>query len=195
LRARILSDKKADATSGNGIYGFRSQDDLFRSFLHDAAYHWGSNNPRANYGNTNLDAITYRISPPDDAGYRMRALETVHYFHGVNPFAMVYLSNMASVGASNSASKIYHAWFQPGSRWGDARKDACGPAPGYVPGGPNVNAARDGVPVKLAPPTGQPPQKSYRDWNADWPENSWSVTEPAIYYQAAYIRLLSAFVP
>jgi hypothetical protein len=40
---------------------------------------------------------------------------------------------------------------------------------------------------------GQPRQKSYRDWNTSWPDSSWATTEPAIYYQAAYIRLLARF--
>jgi hypothetical protein len=39
----------------------------------------------------------------------------------------------------------------------------------------------------------QPIQKSYRDWNTGWPENSWEVTEPAISYQSAYLRLLASF--
>jgi hypothetical protein len=58
-----------------------------------------------------------------------------------------------------------------------------------------MNAAQDGVPTRLMPPTGQPPQKSYKDWNLSTPDSSWAVTEPAIYYQSAYLRLLSAFVP
>jgi hypothetical protein len=45
-----------------------------------------------------------------------------------------------------------------------------------------------------APPAGQPPQKSYKDFNTSWPIDSWSVTEPDLLYQVAYIRLLSKFV-
>ena len=43
--------------------------------------------------------------------------------------------------------------------------------------------------------------KAFRDWNTGWNaerkanESSWEVTEPAIYYQAAYTLLLSQFVP
>jgi len=46
----------------------------------------------------------------------------------------------------------------------------------------------------LTPPFGQPEQKSYLDFNTNWPDNSWEVSEPGIYYQAAYIRLLANFV-
>jgi hypothetical protein len=194
LKKTILDDKRADVVAGNQIYGFNPDDDLYRAFLHDPQYHWGSNNPRANYGNTNLDVLDHAVGAPDAAGYRARALGILHYFHGVNPFGMVYLSNMDPDGASVSANEIYHLWFRPGTRWSDAKTSACGPAPGYVPGGPNAGAARDGVPTSLSPPTGQPPQKSYKDWNVGWPDSSWAVTEPGIYYQSAYIRLLSAFV-
>jgi hypothetical protein len=45
----------------------------------------------------------------------------------------------------------------------------------------------------------QPPEKAYLDVNTSYePANqydkSWELTEPAIYYQASYIRLLSKFV-
>ena len=36
--------------------------------------------------------------------------------------------------------------------------------------------------------------KSYLDFNDGWPESSWEISEPAIYYQAAYIRLLANYV-
>jgi len=74
------------------------------------------------------------------------------------------------------------------------RSSACGPAPGYVPGGPNAQVVKDGVPGSLRPPAGQPPQKSYKDWNEADPDKSWTVTEPAIYYQSGYVKLLSKFV-
>ncbi|MEO0474229.1 MAG: T9SS type A sorting domain-containing protein, partial [Bacteroidota bacterium] len=46
----------------------------------------------------------------------------------------------------------------------------------------------------ISPPSNQPRQKAYLDFNTGWPDNSWEITEPAIYYQAAYLRLLAAFV-
>ena len=46
----------------------------------------------------------------------------------------------------------------------------------------------------MNPPGGQPPQKSYKEWNTGWNgtanENSWEITEAGIYTQAAYISLL-----
>jgi endoglucanase len=193
-RKTVLSDKLNDARAGNQVYGFNPEDDLYRAFMHDAQYHWGSNGPRAAYGNTNIDVITYVPDTPNPAGYQTRALEILHYFHGVNPLAMVYLSNMYAYGATRSANEIYHAWFAHGTKWSDALSSDCGPPPGYVPGGPNAAALRDGVPNSISPPTGQPQQKSYKDWNIATPENSWTITEPAIYYQSGYVKLLSKFV-
>jgi len=190
--AAIIADKAADVAAGNQIYGVQPDDDLYRAYLHDQQYHWGSNQVRANYGNTNLDAG--RVVGNDRAApYLERAEDTLHYFHGVNPFTMVYLTNMYRYGATRSANEIFHSWFWHGTQWSNARTSKCGPAPGFVPGGPDANAAGDGVPASLSPPTGQPRQKSYRDWNTPWPDASWVVTEPGIYYQAAYIRLLARF--
>ncbi len=163
LRRTILADKQGDSRSATQIYGFRPDDDLYRDFMFDSQYHWGSNNPRAAYGNTNMDVITYHIATGDVAEFRLRALETLHYFHGVNPLAIVYLSNMGRYGASRSVNELFHGWYAPGTQWSDALASACGPAPGYVPGGPNVHAADNGVPTWLAPPTGQPAQKSYKE--------------------------------
>lgn len=184
IRARKVSDSRADAET----YGFHAGQDLYRAFMPARAFHWGSNQPRADTGNSNMDLAQYKLVS-DAAPYRARALEILHYFHGVNPLGMAFLTNMRRYGASRSANAIFHAWFRPGSKWSNALTSECGPAPGYVPGGPN--SAYSG---RLAPPAGQPPQKSYRDWNVGYPENSWEITEPGIYYQASYVKLLSTAV-
>jgi hypothetical protein len=195
LKEQLLQDKLWDVKASTETYGFTPAKDLYRAFLHDEQYQWGSNRERANYGNTNVDALLYEPQLAEDGDrYRTRALEILHYFHGVNPFAMVYLSNMYGYGATRSANEIYHGWFLAGTPWGDALTSPCGPAPGYVPGGPNISAQENGMPASVSPPVGQPPQKSYKDFNAGGAESSWVVTEPAIYYQAAYVRLLSYFV-
>jgi len=36
--------------------------------------------------------------------------------------------------------------------------------------------------------------KSYLDFNGNWPQDSWSVTENSCGYQIAYVRLLSKFL-
>jgi hypothetical protein len=123
----------------------------------------------------------------------------------VNPLGLVYLSNMGAVGAAKSVSKFYHSWFAKGSDWDTVGVSKYGPPPGYLVGGPNPSYAWDGCcpnncsgvscgPAQLSPPSGQPPQKSYLEFNDSWPIDSWSVTEPSDGYQAKYVRLLSKFV-
>ena len=114
---------------------------------------------------------------------------------------------MSRYGAENSVNQFYHAWFKDGSKWDEVGVSKYGPAPGFLVGGPNDSYARDdccktvcgGYGAKMckipdkSPPTGQPPAKSYADFNEGWPINSWEVTENSNSYQIAYIRLLSKF--
>jgi hypothetical protein len=196
LKQSILADKLADVSAGNQIYGLTATDDLYRNFMHSAQYVWGSNETRSNYGNTNADVVTFSgIGAPNVTASQTRALETMHYFHGVNPFGKVLLSNMYSYGATLSTNEIFHSWYQPGGKWADAKTASCGPAPGYLPGGANANAAGDSGGAIPTPPAGQPAQKSWRDWNGvvGDPQSSWVVNEPGIYYQSAYVELLSRY--
>ena len=189
LKRTILASKLKDTLGGHKVYGVNASDDLYRNFLGD--YIWGSNEVRANHGNTNAEVAAYGIAVNDTKPYLTRALDTLHYFHGVNPFGKVYLSNMYAYGATNSVNELFGGWFIAGSIWSDALTSKCGPAPGFVTGGPNARAADGGVPANESPPFGQPAQKSYKDWNGK--DNSWVVNEPSIYYQSAYVQLLAAF--
>ena len=47
--------------------------------------------------------------------------------------------------------------------------------------------------LSLTPPLGQPPMKSYLQFNDGWPANSWEITENSNGYQVQYIRLLAMF--
>lgn len=170
------------------LLGFNELD-LYRAFQPPYSFHWGSNDARAKLGNFNLLFAQYNILSDAD-NYEYKAMEQLHYFHGVNPLGMVQLSNMYDYGAERSVNEIYHTWFYDGTDFDHALNSAFGPAPGYLTGGPNVYYSYS----ELSPPHGQPEQKSYLDFNTGWPESSWEITEPAIYYQAAYLRLLSHFV-
>jgi hypothetical protein len=172
----------------NNYYGI-SNLGLYRDYLPSWSYYWGSNKAKANYGNLNLLYAKNGIgATPSDL--KNRAKEFVHSFHGVNPLGIVQLSNMYDFGADYSINEIYHAWFANGSVYDNALLSTKGPAPGFVVGGPN----KDFSVTTLSPPYGQPASKSYLDFNDGWPNNSWEVSEPAIYYQAAYIRLLAGVV-
>lgn len=186
----IISVFQGTASNTNyGYYGFNSGD-LYRAFMPTNAYHWGSNIPKAGYGILNLMAINSNVYPADNSSFNLKASEQLHYFHGVNPLNLVYLSNMRNYGAEKSCNEIYHNWFAAGSNWDNAQTSLYGPAPGYVSGGPN----KDFTLNNPSPPAGQPAQKSYLDFNDGYPTNSWEITEPAIYYQARYIRLLANYV-
>jgi endoglucanase len=189
LAQQIRDDKIADARQGWGIYG-ESDADLYRNFLHDEQYHWGSSIVRAAYGNTNLDLVAYDLDRERHASYASRAQDTLHYFHGVNPLGLVYLTNMYRYGATHALNEIYHVWFWEGTKFSNALADECGPAPGFVSGGPNAAAQAGGVPAQLVPPVGQPAQKAYRDTNRS-ALSAWVLSEPSNNTQAAYIRLLA----
>ncbi|MBN1409065.1 MAG: glycoside hydrolase family 9 protein [Calditrichaceae bacterium] len=167
---------------GLDVYQFEPRDDLYMAYLPKPLYNWGSNNTRAALGAANHDFITYHLSE-DTSKYLKRALGILHYFHGVNPMGIVYMSNMYQLGGDYCADEIWHDWFRNDSPFDKT------PPPGYVTGGPN--SRYDGSLIELYK---QPPQKCYKNWNNGVPENAWAITEPAIYYQASYIKLLAHFI-
>jgi hypothetical protein len=153
----------------------------------DDQYHWGSNQVKSNIGNANYNVLLYNADPVHVSSYKNRALSSLHYLHGVNPLGMVFLTNMYSYGAEHSANEMYHDWLGHGI-YSNALTSPSGPAPGYVTGGPNTNYTGS------APLASLPPMKAYIDSNKGWDLNTWEITEPAIYYQSAYIKLLSKFI-
>jgi len=202
LRQSILKRKRSNWKHAD-IFGYKPDKDLYGAYIPEYSYHWGSNQPRANVGNTNYDMVQYRLVSGDEAaGARDRAAGIVHSFHGVNPMQLVYLSQMQAYGAERSCNEIYHAWFRDGdARWDSAANSELGPAPGYVPGGPNQSYCENDTDHGChdSEIRNQPPGKAYLDFNTAWaPEReydmSWALSEPAIYYQAAYVKLLSKFV-
>jgi hypothetical protein len=163
--------------------------DLYRAWMVSTSYHWGSSTVRGSYGFASLLASQV-LKGAESRRLRTRAAGMLHSFHGVNPLTAVYLTNMKSYGAELSMMSMYHERFNANSPF------ANNPAPGYVVGGANsryTGKAADGQP-SVEWLRQQPPAKSYGDFNKIWPEATWELSEPAIYYQAAYIRLLSAFV-
>jgi hypothetical protein len=155
-----------------------------------------------------LNINQYRLNRNNAVNYYNAASGFLHYMHGVNPNSKTYLTNMSRYGAENSVKSIYHGWFSDGSPlWDEAGVSKYGPAPGFVPGGPNRYYTTEtccatkscGIEttlcaMNLLPPKNQPPQKAWKDFNTGWPINSWLVTENQIAYQAPYVRVLSKFV-
>jgi hypothetical protein len=203
--ATAITRRKVEQSESIDIYRMRPQFDFYRAFLRPSMYHWGSNNQRAAVGNTNYDLVVHGLvkKPEERAGYVERAASLLHSFHGVNPMQLVYLTNMYALGGDACADETYHVWFRDKHpKWDNARTSELGPAPGYVTGGPNKDYCKDQAPEHActrSPVREQPPGKAYVDTNTGWdPPNpydkSWELTEPAIYYQASYLRLLSKFV-
>jgi len=204
-----ILQRKLELSQSIDIFRMRPQFDLYRAFMRPGTYHWGSNNQRAATGNTNYDLIQHKLakSPEDRQSFYDRAAGMLHSFHGVNPMQLVYLTNMYAVGGDACADEAYHTWFRDKDpKWDNARESELGPAPGYVTGGPNKEYCKGYFKDQTvdhactrSPVRDQPPGKAYVDTNTSWEpsdpyDKSWEMTEPAIYYQASYVRLLSKFV-
>ena len=206
---QVITDRFRAAMQAEHLLGaFADDRDPYLAQLD--TYTWGSSAVKSNVGGYYLDLLALGADGVDAATLRDYAGHYLHYLHGVNPLSKAYLSNMRRFGAENPVASFYHSWFTDGSAlWDDTRTSRYGPAPGFVVGGPNPSYDRDaccpescGSPANNrlcgraapAPPAGQPPQKSYVDFNTSWPLNSWSVTENSNGYQVAYLRLLARFV-
>jgi subtilisin family serine protease len=193
-------------SSSENLPAVVNTDDAYRAYLKQADMTWGSNSTKCRKGNIFQAYFHYDLNNSNDHIIRTSMDDFLHYMHGSNPIAMSYLTHMEDLGAERSVNTIYHGWFEDGSiLWDDVRTSTYGPPPGFIPGGPNYTWSLDGCCpggcgsqnadcVVLSPPSGQPPLKAYKDWNAGWPQNSWSVTENTIYYQAAYLLLISSRV-
>jgi endoglucanase len=212
LRSAILTKFIASVTgSADQLPMVINNKDPYRAPI--AAHLWGSNSSKARQARLYQLLALYGGDAVSAATGNMAALGYIHYIHGVNPLGLVYLTNMKSAGAEHSASTMFHNWFAHGStRWSEVSNAAPGPPPGYLVGGPNQDYSMDkcctapiGTPRcffwalalcrnSYTPPLGQPPLKSYRQFNEGWPANSWEVTEPSTAYQAQYIRVLAKYV-
>ncbi|MDF1547174.1 MAG: glycoside hydrolase family 9 protein [Bacteroidales bacterium] len=171
------------------------QTDAYRAYLKDGDYVWGSNSGKSNVGNLFYDASRLQTDETNITKMKNASIDFLHYLHGRNAIDRLFLSNMYDYGAERPVNEMYHIWFGDGTKYDNAQSSTNGPPPGYLTGGVNKQFAPDASysGSNLQPPLNQPVQKSYKDWNTSWPENSWEITEPAIYYQAAYIHLLSKF--
>jgi hypothetical protein len=188
----------------------------------ERSYHWGSNSVRAAEGVFLLEAARLGTTGTHTpAECRRHALDFLHYFHGQNPLGMVYLTNMAAQGGEHSSWQVFHNWFgQSQSAFSrsryigrrasvqepqypyfagadnhgvrDDKTSLFGPAPGFVPGGPNKDYSGDASPPRAA----AHPNLFYRDWNDQkvWTARTWEITETSIGYEGPYVALVAAFV-
>ena len=204
---QLVQEKFVDAfpKSNNFVGGLEK--DGYRAYIRD--YNWGSNSAKSTSGlffdkMAELSMSGQASAGADATGWHSAAEEYLHYLHGVNPFGMVYLSNMEGYGAGKSVTSFYHGWFKEGE-----------PAPGYLVGGANArytwascckeydadntakgcgSKANNELCYAVKVPVGEPSEKMYQNFNNGWPLDSWELTEPSLGYQTAYIRLISRFV-
>jgi len=196
---------------GNQLSSVTGSKDPYRAYLKD--YTWGSN--QIKMAQARLYQLLAKYGSGTTANAAPAAAEDyVHYLHGVNPMGLVYLTNMQRAGAENSATTIFHTWFADKSKWDEVSSTTPGPAPGFVPGGPNSGFSLDSCCTAPSgdsayhcygaseyslcsqnwnPPLGQPVQKAYLQFNSGWPAGSWPLTEPSTGYQAKYVLVLSGY--
>jgi endoglucanase len=208
IKTTFLNSMSTNNT--DNLPSYTSNADAYRAFLKNENYTWGSNTTKGRQGNMFMSIIENNLAPIQNSNYENAASGFIHYIHGVNPLNLTLMTNMGALGAENSIKSIYHGWFADGSPlWDEVGTSTYGPAPGYLPGGMNPGYDYDGcclnnscgsteannrcTSVNLSPPKNQPIQKSYKDFNDSWPLNSWTISEPSIYTQSAYIRLVSKF--
>ena len=196
--------RSINETDKDNLPSFLNHSDAYRANLSDQSYTWGSNCVKGHQGLMFTNMVRYNLNAANNTNYMNAASGFLHYLHGVNPTGFCYLSNMSAFGAEKSVPEFYNSWFSDGSPlWDRVGVSTYGPAPGFVPGGANPSyktacgsGYKNGLcnPDLVTPPLGQPIQKSFKDFNANWPQDSWEVTENGIYYEAAYIKLLSCFI-
>lgn len=203
---KVKNDYASLMNDSENWSAIRNSSDPYRAYLGNGNFSWGSNRTMSRKGANFYNLVNYGAGTPDLTEVRNAALGYINYIHGVNPQAMVYLSNMYSLGVHSSVNEFYHSWFTNGSAlWDRVGTSTYGPAPGFLVGGPNPsynwdanctsnNPNPDCGSAAPTPPKGQPAMKSYLDFNTSWPLNSWEVTENHNDYQVAYVRLLSKFV-
>ena len=194
VKTNILNLKKSSAKSSGPYYSVQTNQNLYRA----RAYYlnWGSNSLMSRNGSDNMDFINYDLNSGNHAKHRERAQAIVNYIHGVNPFGMTYLSNMYGEGGDLCADEMWHTWFTDGSDYDGTHSGRTGPPPGFLSGG----AMNQGqyLPMRIGNnnfntgTTNQPAQKSWSAENGYAPDRApWAFNEPAIYYQASYVKMLA----
>jgi hypothetical protein len=198
-----------------------SKNDLYRNGMPSWSYHWGSNTPRAAQGIFLMTAAKLNETGTYTAEEcRHHAQNFLHFFHGQNALNMMYLSNMASLGGEHSSFQFYHDWFgMSGNTFSetnfmgkpstveepdypyfkgvdnlgvsDDKISTYGPAPGFIPGGPNASYSGTAIP----PGSATYYNRYYRDWadQTDWTAVTWEITENSIGYQGSYVALAAYF--
>ena len=195
-KAAILAEKTSAGKSEGGVYVVEEEDNLYRAL--PEYFNWGSNSLVSRQAANIMDFLVYDLKEENHAAYQTRAQSIINYLHGTNPSGIVMLSNMYRYGAELSADELWHSWFALGTVYDNIDGDNVGPAPGFLSGGPNPQGQQN-MPIKLGTysfNTTTAEQPDQKDFSVDnyWEYGPWAYNEPAIYYQANYIKALAHFV-
>lgn len=185
------------SNSTGDYYGkYKDSTDAYRAYLRSNFHTWGSNQVKGQAGVLMRNVSTYGLNPSPNSlsDYENASSGYLHYIHGCNPIGKAYLSNVNHLGVENSVNEFFHMWFSDGTSW-DNVNTSFGPAPGFVPGGPNKQYEQ-WYSGKSTPPLNQPVLKAFTEKNniQGGSDPIWVVNENGIYYQGAYIKLLSKWV-
>ncbi len=192
IKANCISS--VSNNNGDLLPAYVANTDAYMAYLKDQDYQFNSDEYKSEVGSIYTNMNRYNLDVPNQTNYKNAGEGYVHFFHGMNPEGNCFLTNASVFGGDKFTMQIYHGWFGDGSIY-DSTASYIGPPPGFVPCGIDYyytpDVAYTGPPI--APPMNQPVQKSYKDWNTSWPENSWQCSEVGIYTEAAYIKLLSMY--
>ena len=203
VRDAIIGLKTSSAKSSGAYYSVQESENLYRA--RPFYFNWGSNSLLSREAYHNYDFINYDLKSGSHANYLARSAGIINYMHGVNPFGMVYLTNMYGDGAELSADEIYHTWFYANTRFDNINGDNVGPPPGFLQGGANPSGGYLTMKIGTDVFSGvyandQPNQKAFSVSNEGVSapgggyEAPYAYNEPAIYYQASYVKALANFV-
>lgn len=192
IRANCITS--VSSNNADLLPAYLANTDAYMAYMKDQDYQFNNNEYKAETGSIYANMNRYNLDVPNQTNYKNASLGYVHFFHGMNPMGNCFLTNAGACGGDKFTMQIYHGWFGDGSIY-DSTASYIGPPPGFVPCGIDYFYSPDGAYTgpPIAPPMNQPVQKSYKDWNTSWPENSWQCSEVGIYTQAAYIKLLSMY--
>ena len=204
VASAIKTAFKAGMAIGAHFGALKQNTDPYLAFISD--YTWGSNATKSNEGGLFYDTITFGLDPRPRSRRRARCRALRALPSRSEPVRVgIPLQHERARQRKLGQRVLSLVVYERQQALGSGGNFTYGPPPGFVTGGPNPSYSVDGCcPNKcsgkscsseaLAPPLGQPPQKSYKHFNTSWPLDSWSVTENSDGYQSAYIRLLSKFV-
>ncbi|QLE01848.1 glycoside hydrolase family 9 protein [Galbibacter sp. BG1] len=203
-KTAILNKKNAKKTESPGLYTINENSDFYR--INPFYLNWGSNSLIARQGTDTYDFINYNIDPSEHDNYKKATDGILHYFHGVNPLGLCYLTNMYNYGAELCVDQLWHTWFFVDDKYDGAPNPSqgiVGPAPGFMTGGANPQApggtiiTLNGVRYSSATLGNQPGLKAFADENKyiqGTNQGPFALVEPAIYYQSGYIKFLANYV-